>query len=140
MDNNNYTSSEGYTLEFAILQEDIPADQSTTANFKIPTLINTGTVAKVNTNTSTIRNKTTTNLTSASMNIKDTISLRVPMEYTYYWGTSKIIPAGTRFIVAYIGGNVNEIAIVGRYDRSGADAPACDRCRGICDLCPSCCG
>ena len=27
-----------------------------------------------------------------------------------------IIPKGTRFIVAYIGANVNDIKIIGRYD------------------------
>ena len=27
-----------------------------------------------------------------------------------------VIPAGTRFIVAYIGANVNDIKIIGRYD------------------------
>lgn len=135
----NYSSVEGLRIEFAILQESIPAGQSCTARFKIPTLINSGTVARVNTNTSTIRNKTVGNLSSSTVDIKDTISLRVPMEYTYYWGENKVVPAGTRFIVAFVGGNVNDIAIIGRYDRSPVDAPACDRCRGICDLCPGCC-
>ena len=131
----NYSSSEGLRLEFAILQEDIPAGESCTAKFKIPTLINTGTVARINTNTSTIRNKTAGNLSSSIVDIKDIISLRVPMEYTYYWGASKVVPAGTRFIVAFIGGNLNDIAIIGRFDRSNEDAPVCDRCRGICNIC-----
>ena len=39
----------------------------------------------------------------------------MPKEYTVYYGR-RIIPKGTRFIVAFIGGNLNDIKIVARYD------------------------
>ena len=47
--------------------------------------------------------------------MENTIEIKIPLEYTYFYD-GYVIPAGTRFIVAYIGANVNDIKIIGRYD------------------------
>ena len=41
----------------------------------------------------------------------------VPYHLTFDWG-QEIIPAGTRFIVSFIGGNIQDGRITGRYDRN----------------------
>ena len=46
---------------------------------------------------------------------KNVIKLKVPKEYTYFY-EGDVMPAGTKFIVAFIGGNINDIKIIGRYD------------------------
>ena len=46
---------------------------------------------------------------------KEYKKLKVPKEYTYFY-EGDVMPAGTKFIVAFIGGNINDIKIIGRYD------------------------
>jgi hypothetical protein len=113
--NMNIFSRDNLRLEIAILQEDVDPKNPGTAKFKIPTLLTENTVASIQTNSTNIRNKTNGNLASAGINMENTIEIKIPLEYTYFYD-AYVIPAGTRFIVAYIGANVNDIKIIGRYD------------------------
>jgi hypothetical protein len=102
-------------IEIAVLQEDISRENPGTAKFKIPVIMTEDTVAHITTNNSNILNRTNGNLANAYVNIENTIDLYVPQEYTQYYDVDTI-PAGTRFLVAFVGGNVNDIRIIGRYD------------------------
>ena len=99
--NINSFNKDNLRLEIAVLQEDIDPKNPGTARFKIPTLLTEDTVASIQTANTNIR--------------ENTIDIKVPLEYTYFYD-GYIIPKGTRFIVAYIGANVNDIKIIGRYD------------------------
>lgn len=134
--NSNYISESGIRIEFAILQESIPAGTFSIGKFKIPTLITATESGTISTSSKSIRNSNMTGTYSSSLHSSDIIKIPVPMEYTFFWGADGIVPAGTRFLVAYVGANVNEIAIIGRFDR-GTDAPTCKcgRCFNKCKCC-----
>lgn len=113
----NYFENDRLRTEIAILQEDILAIAPGTAKFKIPAIMTEDVVAHISTGNKNILNKRNGNLSASAVNVKNTISLKVPLEYTYFYG-SEIVPAGTRFIVAFIGANINDIKIIGRYDHN----------------------
>ena len=103
--------------EIAILQEEIDAfNPPDKAKFIIPVIMTDRYNAVLAAGTSNILNKKNGNIrTSSVLNIKNTINLNIPLEYTFSYGAD-IIPIGTRFIVAFVGANVNDIKIIGRYD------------------------
>lgn len=105
--NNNNLNIDYLRIEIAILQEDVPSANPGRAKFKIPTIITE--------NFSNMMNMRTNIMAGSTINIEDTITLNIPTEYTYFYG-SDIVPAGTRFLVSFVGGNVNDIRIIGRYD------------------------
>lgn len=102
-------------IEIAYLQEDIPSFIACKAKFKIPVIMTEGTVASLTTSNKNILNRRNGNLKGAPINLDDTIKLDVPLEYIYFYG-APIVPKNTRFMVAFVGGNINDIKIVGRYD------------------------
>lgn len=102
-------------IEIAILQEDVLAKNPGVAKFKIPVIITEDTVSHIETSNSNIINRRNGNLSSSSINIENTIKLKIPTEFTYFYG-KEIVPAGTRFLVAFVGGNINDIKIISRYD------------------------
>ena len=91
--------SDNLRIEIAILKEKIHAFIPEYGKFNIPAIMESKGVK------------------NASNEDNDFIWLYVPYEYTFAWG-NEWIPAGTRFVVADIGGNVNDIRIIGRYDRN----------------------
>ena len=113
--NINSFNKDNLRLEIAVLQEDRDPKNPGTARFKIPTLLTEDTIVSIQTTNTNIRNKVNGNLNTSGVNIENTIDIKVPLEYTYFYD-GYIIPEGTRFIVAYIGANVNDIKIIGRYD------------------------
>ena len=113
--NINSFNKDNLRLEIAVLQEDIDPKNPGTARFKIPTLLTEDTIASIQTANTNIKNKVNGNLNTSSVNIENTIDIKVPLEYTYFYD-GYVIPKDTRFIVAYIGANVNDIKIIGRYD------------------------
>ena len=109
--------TESYTLrtEIAILQEDVDAKNPSIHKFSIPALITNNNVNKLYTPTPNIVNKNILKSNTAVTTFDSTIDLRLPKEYTAY-SDSDIIPKGTKFIVCFVGGNINDIRIIGRYD------------------------
>ena len=105
----------GLRLEIAVCQEDLNATNPGICKFTIPVLFTDPTIGTFYTPNTNISNKTFGNSSLAITNIDDTIDLYVPKEYTMFYGKD-IIPKGTRFIVAFIGANLNDIRIIGRYD------------------------
>lgn len=101
--------------EIAILQEDIDSQNPSIHKFKIPSLITGTRIGDVYTNTNNIANKNILKTTLVHTKFDDIINLRVPKEYTAFFG-APIVPKGTRFIIACVGGNINDIKIIGRYD------------------------
>lgn len=84
----SYRDNNHMRLEIAILQEKVKSYIPGYAKFKIPTL---------------------------TENSDEIIEIYLPMEYTYFWG-DQWVPEGTRFIVAMISANINDLKIIGRYD------------------------
>lgn len=111
-------SSDELKIEIAYLQEDISSTKPTTAKFKIPTLVNSDQIDTIyNISNGNIINKSNGMLNTSYLNMDSTIDLYVPIEYIIFYGED-IIPAGTRFLVSFIAGNINDIKIIGRYDNS----------------------
>ena len=93
----SYNESDNFRIEIAILQEPIKAFIPGFAKFKIPPLM---------TDKNNVNNQTS----------EDTyIELYVPYEYTFCWGAD-VVAEGTRFLVASVGANLNDLRIIGRYD------------------------
>ena len=113
--NINSFNNDSLRLEIAVLQEDVDSKNPGTAKFKIPTLLTEDTVTNIQTSNINIKNKVSGNLNTSGVNLDYTIDLVIPLEYTYFYSNS-IVPSGTRFIVAYVGANINDIRIIGRYD------------------------
>lgn len=110
----NMLDKERLRTEIAILQEDVPSNNPGIAKFKIPILITESINGHISITANTSFGKRSKS-NIISINSEDTIKLRIPTEYTYFYG-AKIVPAGTRFIVTFVGANVNDIKIIGRYD------------------------
>lgn len=122
--NSNILYTDALRMEIAILQEDVSSINPGKAKFKIPTLITENNVGYIQTTSNNIYNKRNGNLSNSYVNMEDTITLNIPLEYTYLYGGNTdecIIPKGTRFIVAFIGANLNDIKIIGRYDNGEDD-------------------
>lgn len=115
MNNQNQLDINRMRTEIAILQEDINAKNPGWAKFKIPVIMSNNNIAHITTTNYNISNKISGNIKASSVNLNNSILLRVPEEFTYFWPTD-IVPAGTRFIVTFVGANVNDIKIIGRYD------------------------
>lgn len=113
---NNYNdiNINNLRIEIAILQEDVQSSNPGSAKFKIPVIMTNDVIGHINTSNNNILNKVNGNLSASSINMEDTITLKIPTEYTYFYGSS-IVPAGTKFLVAFIGGNINDMQIIGRY-------------------------
>jgi len=101
-------------IEIAILQEPIDAFYPNTGKFRIPALMTEDNVSKINTNNANIANRRNGNIGSSSVNIDNYIELKVPFECTYTYGDYEI-PAETKFLVALVAGNDNDIRIIARY-------------------------
>ena len=108
--NQTYLDQDNLRLEIAILQEDVKSQDPGEANFKIPAIMTGEYTPTKNSANKKIYKGTTTKTT-----FDDEITLKVPLEYTAFFG-KRIVPKGTKFIVAFIGGDINNIRIVGRYD------------------------
>lgn len=112
-----YDSDETLRVEIAILQEDISATNPKTASFTIPALMTEQYKGRKYVNNYNVINKNRTGTPSIStITIDNTVKLYVPKEYTKWYG-SIIVPKGTKFIVAFVGGDINSMRIIGRYDK-----------------------
>lgn len=115
MHNNNFLDTNNLRTEIAILQEDIDPKNPSIHDFKIPVIMTSDNVQSIYTPNTNILNRRNANLSNAPIEFKNVIKLKVPKEYTYFY-EGDVMPAGTKFIVAFIGGNINDIKIIGRYD------------------------
>lgn len=116
-----YSTEETLRMEVAILQENISATNPHTASFTIPALMTENYKGKKYVNNYNVINKNKTGTPSIStITIDNTVTLQVPKEYTKWYG-SLIIPKGTKFIVAFVGGDINSMRIIGRYDKPVSD-------------------
>ena len=103
-------------IEIAYLQEEIEsANPPTKAKFKIPVIMTEDRVTSLVTSNKNILNRSNGNISGSPIHLDNTIELPVPLEYTYFYGADKV-PKDTRFLVAFVGANVNDIKIIGRYD------------------------
>lgn len=113
-DNQSYMAQDNLRLEIAILQDDIKSQDPKCARFKIPAIMTGNEVGRTHASSS---NSANMNVYRCKSNVTydDTITLKVPLEHTAFFG-KRIVPKGTKFIVAFIGGDINNIRIVGRYN------------------------
>lgn len=91
--------------EIAILQEPVDSKNPGKGKFKIPTLI-------INESNNSISKSSFNG--SFNMKMTNSIELLIPTEYTYFY-KDPVVPAGTKFIVVFVSGNINDIQIIGRY-------------------------
>lgn len=120
MNNLNKLYLDGLRVEIAVLQENVNAKNPGSARFKIPVLMTESKVTTFVGYSNILNNDRNANIVNSSISFNDTIELYIPTEYTYFCNTDTI-PAGTKFIVAFVGGNINDIHIIGMYDRIGGD-------------------
>lgn len=113
--NQTYLDQDNLRLEIAILQEDVKSQDPGEANFKIPAIMTGEKIGTVYTPTKNSANKKIYKGAATKTTFDDEITLKIPLEYTAFFG-KRIVPKGTKFIVAFIGGDINNIRIVGRYD------------------------
>lgn len=112
--NINTFSMDNLRTEIAILQEPVSAKNPGSAKFKIPILINESADAHIETGNRNIINAKRGTLHSSGIYSESTITLKIPTECTYFFEEDEV-PIGTKFIIVFIGGNVNDIQIIGRY-------------------------
>ena len=95
----SFMQQDNLRLEVGILQEKIHAFIPEYGKFKIPSLMEE------------------TNAVGSESSEDLYIELYVPYHLTFDWG-NEWIPEGTRFIIASIAGNTDDMRVVGRYDRN----------------------
>lgn len=105
----------GLAIEFAVLQHDINKYAPGIATFYIKALSSKeGLLEKevVQTDNNNIVNNTN-GLSIGKVELVSGIKLTVPLEIVRYFPT-KIVPKGTVFLVAFVGGDLNKPTIIGR--------------------------
>jgi hypothetical protein len=83
--------------------------------FRINALVTNKTNETVHNQSSNVKNKNSTMLGLSTTTKGDTIKIKLPKEHTINY-PDKFIPAGTKFIVNFIGGDISKPLIVGRID------------------------
>lgn len=107
-------------IEVAILMEVVNKYEPGMAKFYLQSLTpgkskTTATSVTSNANTTNLAN-TNPNIGSTNVTSGSTITLNVPTEYTIDYPV-KYVPQGTRFLVAFLGGDLTKPVIIGRdYD------------------------
>lgn len=114
MQNSTFLDVNDLRLEIAILQENINSQKSGTYKFKIPAIITTNNVSTIYTRANNLANKNALKSTATMTQFDDCIDLYVPLEHIVFYN-GDIVPAGTKFIVGFVGGNVNDAKIISRY-------------------------
>jgi hypothetical protein len=98
-------------IEKAILQQDINKYYPGTATFTLPSLAPSAVDYTESTQRLKSANKNST-FTTSSYSLSATISLPIPKSILHDYKT-KIVPAGTVFLVAFVGGNMTVPTIIG---------------------------
>lgn len=116
-----YSGNTNLHIEVAILQKDVKASNPKTAPFTIPAIMTDNYNGTKYINNHNIINKDRIgSISNSSIDVDSKVDLFIPKEYTKWYG-SVIVPKGTKFIVAFIGGDVSSIRIIGRYDKATSD-------------------
>lgn len=118
MQNLNELYKDGLRIEVAILQEDVESKNPGYAKFVIPVLMTESKVTTFVGYSNIINKNRNANILNSSINFKNTIKLFIPTEHTYFYDKD-VVPAGTKFFIAFIGGNINDIRVLGIYDLPG---------------------
>lgn len=115
MANIDYSNLSNFRQEIAVLQETVNKyDPPTSVKFIIPALMGNLSTEKTTPNSSNnIMNKNN-NLGITKTTISNYITLALPKEYVINY-PEKYVPVGTLFIVGFIGGDITNAKIVGRY-------------------------
>lgn len=111
----NELNIDNLRIEIAILQEEVIAANPGTAKFIIPAIMTSNSFGSIPISNSIVNS--TNDLSSDYNNISmdNTIRLKIPTEYTYFFNGT-VVPKGTKFLVSFVGGNINDIRIIARYD------------------------
>lgn len=112
-----YGNDSGLRIEIAILQEELDAFVPKTAKFRIPCLMTENIVSNYSTSGANIVNRRNGNLGASTVSVNNTVELYVPYEFTFAYG-DRTIPKDTKFIIAFIGANINDAKVIGRYNES----------------------
>ena len=104
-----------FRQEIAVLQEDINKyAPPSAAKFTIPAMMGSYIKEQSTPNSSSnIQNKTN-NLGITKTTVSNYVTLAVPKEYVISY-PYKYVPKGTRFIVGFIGGDITNAKIIGRF-------------------------
>lgn len=113
MESFNSLNQDYLRLEIATLVNDVPLKSKTVGKFKINALVQKYANDKRTSRTNNIYNK---NVSSGTIDSKDSIDITIPIYMRMFFNNTKTIPKGTRFIVSFIGANINDAHIVGLYD------------------------
>jgi hypothetical protein len=104
-------------VQEAILYEDVNRDENEGIKhpFYIKALVpfETKEGRTINVNRSFIMNKDLNWLSTVTMTSEITVDLFLPTELKRFY-PEQVIPKGTKFIVAFVGGNINNVQIIGR--------------------------
>ena len=116
MKSNNALKIDNLRIEIAILQEDIDSRTQQLGKFKIPTVMINEKKGIIHTPSNNIRNTSSAISKSSSIKFNDHINLIVPYYLRIFYGKPKI-PKGTKFLVSFTAGNINDGRIIGFYDQ-----------------------
>jgi hypothetical protein len=110
----NTVNQDYMRIEIATLVKDLEIISSDKGKFNIPVLMtNKDTTTVVSSNSNIVN---TSSKKKSKIDINDYIELSVPIAFKMFFTENKYIPKGTRFLVTFVGANVNDARIVGIYD------------------------
>ena len=114
MESFNELNPDYLRLEIATLLKDVPLKSKIVGKFKINTVVQKYETNRKMTKTSNIYNK---NVSSATIESKDSIDIPIPVHMRIFFNNGKSIPKGTRFIVGFVGADINNARIIALYDQ-----------------------
>ena len=116
MESNNAVNLDYMRIEIATLLEPVKLKNPVKGKFKIPVIMTKDDVTTISTSTRNISNKSPGAARSSSIKSNNYIEIDIPMCFRFFFNDKKKIPKDTKFLVAFIGANVNDAKIIGIYD------------------------
>ena len=116
MKSNNSLNIDNLRIEIAILNKKLSTKTQEPGEFKIPIIMTSDKKGIIHSPATNIRNASTAGNKGSSVNFTDTVTLQVPYYLRLFWGKS-YIPKGTKFLVSFTSGNINDGRIIGFYDQ-----------------------
>lgn len=115
MESRNSLDIDNLRLAIGVLTKDVDERNPCRGEFYIQTDIPDAKNETVHVSGSHIKNKISKKSTTIKQ--KKTISIRIPEAYRLFFNKKGTIPKGTKFIVSYVDGNINNSKIVSIYSK-----------------------
>lgn len=116
MESSNGVNLNNLRIEIATLIEAVPLVNPVQGKFQISVIMTQNSTAITTASTRNIQNKSAGAQKTATVQNTNYMLINIPMCFRVFFNNLSAIPVGTRFLVSFVGANVNDARIIGLYD------------------------